>query len=49
MRTPAQRKEDERTRHRLLGRVPVQVWVHPEDRARVQEYAARANKKREPK
>jgi hypothetical protein len=47
MKTPAQRKQDERERQRQLGRVPVQVWVHPDDRARVQRYAARVNKERE--
>ena len=47
MKSPAQRKADERTRQRDLGRVPVQVWVDPEDRARVQRYAARLNKQRE--
>ena len=46
MKTPAQRKADERARQAQLGRVPVQVWVHPDDRARVQKYAARVNKAR---
>lgn len=46
MKTPAQWKADERARYRALGRVPVQVWVDPEDRARVQKYAAKLNKKR---
>jgi hypothetical protein len=28
--TAAERKADERTRHRDAGRVPVQVWVRPD-------------------
>ena len=44
--TPAQRKADERERQRLAGRVMVTVWVHPDDRARVQRYAERANRQR---
>ncbi len=46
MKSPAQRKADERERQRQLGRVAVQVWVHPDDRARVQRYAERVNKER---
>lgn len=41
--TPAERKEAERQRHRDLGRVEVRVWVQPEDRPRVQRYADRIN------
>lgn len=33
--TPAERKREERERHRAAGRVPVQVWVRPEHRAQV--------------
>lgn len=47
--TSAQRKANERAGYRKLGRVPVQVWVHPDDRARVQKYAAAVNKQREVK
>lgn len=47
MKTPAQYKSDERERQRKAGRVAVTVWVHPDDRSRVQRYAATANKRRD--
>ncbi len=46
MKTPTQRKADERNRHRALGRTPVQVWVHPEDREKVAHYIRRLNDRR---
>jgi hypothetical protein len=49
VKTAAQRKADERQRQREAGRVAVTVWVHPEDRARVQRYAERANRQRDAK
>ncbi len=45
--TPAERKAAERARYRVLGRTPVEVWVHPEDRLRLMTYVARLNKVRE--
>lgn len=45
--TPAQLKRDERDRYRKLGRVAVQVWVHPDDRERIQKLAALLNRRRE--
>lgn len=44
--TAAERKSAERQRQREAGRVAVTVWVHPDDRARVQRYADRANRAR---
>jgi hypothetical protein len=43
--TAAERKRAERERYRLAGLVPVQVWVKPADRPRVQQYAERLNKR----
>lgn len=46
-RTPAQRKQDERDRHRIAGRTAVvHSYVHPADRARVTRYVQRVNKAR---
>jgi len=42
--TPAARKADERKRYRALGRVPIEVWVHPADAPRVRVYVTRLNK-----
>jgi len=41
--TPNQRKAEERARYKAEGRVPVQVWVFPSDRARVQSLAELLN------
>jgi hypothetical protein len=45
----AQRKAEERERQRSLGRVVVQVWVHPEDRENLARYIKRLNQRRESK
>lgn len=45
--TAVERKADERARLRALGRVPIEAWVHPEDRERIQAFIARLNKARE--
>jgi hypothetical protein len=41
--TPAERKADERQRQRDAGLVVVQVWVHPDDRAKLAHYIKRLN------
>ena len=46
-RTPAQRKADERQRQRDAGRVVVQVWIHPDDRAKLAHYIKRLNERRD--
>jgi hypothetical protein len=50
--TAAERKADERTRHREAGRKPVQVWVRPEYVPEVRALEAklqrRENRKRGP-
>jgi len=45
--TPAERKAAERQRQRELGRVVVQVWVHPDDRAKLAHYIKRLNERRD--
>ena len=47
MKTPAQRKADERARHAAAGRVPRTYYIHPDDTAKLAKYAARLNKARE--
>ena len=44
--TASQRKADERQRQRDAGRVVVQVWVHPDDRAKLAHYIKRLNERR---
>lgn len=39
--SPAERKRDEYARHREAGRVLMQVWVKPEQRAAVRELERR--------
>lgn len=46
--SPAQRKAAERARYRALGRVPLQVWIHPDDRALVRRFADELNARRAP-
>lgn len=46
MKSPAERKRDERERMRALGFVLRQFWIHPKDWERVQKYLARVNKRR---
>jgi hypothetical protein len=41
MKTPAQRKRDERKRMRKAGYILRQFWVHPKDWARVAKYLQR--------
>lgn len=41
MRTPAERKADERQRHMDAGRVPTTVYTRPEQRTRLHKYVAR--------
>jgi len=41
MKSPAQRKRDERKRMRKAGYVLRQFWVHPKDWARVAKYLQR--------
>jgi uncharacterized membrane protein YqiK len=38
------RKAAERRRYRDAGLVPIEVWVKPEDKAKVQQYAAKLRK-----
>jgi hypothetical protein len=45
MKTPAERKADERQRYRDLGLVVVQVWVHPQDREKLARYVKRLNQR----
>lgn len=45
--TPAERKAAERARYRALGRVPVEVWVHPDDVLRLRIYVNRLNRAKE--
>lgn len=45
--TAAQRKAEERERQRSLGRVVVQVWVHPDDREKLAHYVRRLNQRRD--
>jgi hypothetical protein len=46
MKTPAQRKADERKRHADAGRVPRTHYIHPDDSAKLAKYVARLNKVR---
>ena len=48
MKSPAERKRDERIRMRVRGFVLKQFWIHPKDWERVQRYLLRVNKRREP-
>lgn len=41
----AQRKAEERQRYRDAGRVVIQFWIHPDDRARLANYVKRINKR----
>ena len=43
--TAAQRKAEERQRHREAGRVIVQAWVYPEDRPKLARYIKRLNER----
>lgn len=45
--TAAERKAAERQRQRDAGRVVVQVWVHPDDRAKLAHYIKRLNERRD--
>ncbi len=45
--TAAQRKAEERQRQRDRGRVVVQVWIHPDDRAKLAHYIKRLNERRD--
>jgi len=45
--TAAERKSAERQRQRDLGRVVVQVWIHPDDRAKLAHYIKRLNERRD--
>jgi hypothetical protein len=47
MKSPNERKRDERARMRARGFVLRQFWVHPKDWPRVQRYLQRVNKRRE--
>lgn len=47
MKTPAQRKADERQRHAEAGRVPRTHYIHPLDGPKLARYVARLNKARE--
>jgi hypothetical protein len=38
------RKAQERRRYRDAGLVPIEVWVKPEHKAKVQQYAAKLRK-----
>lgn len=42
----AERKQNERDRQREAGRVVVQVWIDPRDRARLLQYVKRINRQR---
>jgi hypothetical protein len=44
VKTPAQRKADERKRHAEAGRVPRTHYIHPDDSAKLARYVARLNK-----
>lgn len=46
MKTPAERKADERRRQREAGRVVVQVWIYPEDKPKLAHYIKRLNERR---
>ncbi len=48
MKSPAQRKADERERMRRLGFKPAQVWVHVDDWQRLRAYADKLMKASEP-
>lgn len=43
--TAAERKADERTRHRETGRAPVQVWVRPDYVAEVRALEAKLQRR----
>lgn len=43
--TTAERKRDERKRHRYEGRVPVQVWVRPDYVAEVRALEAKLQRR----
>ena len=43
--TAAERKADERARHRKAGRVPVQVWVRPDYVAEVRALEAKLQRR----
>lgn len=43
-----ERKREERARYRKAGLVPVQVWVRPDNREKVQRYAERLNNRAAP-
>lgn len=45
--TPAQRKADERQRHKEAGRVAVTVHIYPADRAKLAHYIKRLNERAE--
>jgi hypothetical protein len=46
MKSPAERKRDERKRMRKAGYVLRQFWVHPKDWARVAKYLQRIKSRR---
>jgi len=46
MKSPAERKRDERERMRAAGFVLRQFWVHPKDWLKFQNYLHRMNKRR---
>lgn len=46
MKSPAQRKAEERKRHARAGRVPRTHYIHPDDTAKLAKYVARLNKAR---
>jgi hypothetical protein len=48
VKSPAERKADERARMRAAGFVLRQFWVHPKDWGRVQAYLKRVKKARTP-
>jgi hypothetical protein len=48
MKSPAERKRDERTRMRAQGFVLFQGWIRPQDRPKVQRYLARVNSTKGP-
>jgi hypothetical protein len=47
--TAAERKADERARHKEAGRVAVTVHIYPEDRAKLAHYIKRLNDRAEAK
>lgn len=49
MKSPKERKADERKRMRARGFVLRQFWVHPKDWPRVQRYLERVKARWEPK